>query len=377
MPVDTFELNKLRYKVLFSFYSKCQGLLTSIIWSQFVAQDLRINEENSIPFETAVRYLWNESLIERKALGEGYSLTYQGFDEIEGSIINPNISTPHFMPNIIKYVKVTDTIKNDIINSRKNRALFLAKAYEAANGDTRVIIDGYELAKSLNFDKSTFKQIYEYLEASGRIEHHYSGGGFSLTQLSLNEIEEPIQDNSYDSVWVNMYPILESAYDTIIDDLDQINTYCKARIGCKIFTANAKILKDLRNDMELLKADSRDRNAFVLIVACVASIIDQVEVDDMLKYIKKTSADKRSVNLTEQLFEANDIKYDNILFEKLRRIRSLRNKIQPIHPADHEALEIFQYLDIDPEDNDWGKAAEIYISGFIDCLDMIKRALKS
>jgi len=100
--MDTFDLSKFRVKVLLSFYSKCQGLLTSIIWSQTIAQDLGIDENKMTSFEATVRFLWNEFLIQRKALGEGYSSTYLGFDEVESIIVHPHSSTAHFPSNIAK-----------------------------------------------------------------------------------------------------------------------------------------------------------------------------------------------------------------------------------------------------------------------------------
>lgn len=374
---DRIDLVRFRFKVLFSFYRNSQGRLATIVWSHTVAQDLSIEEKDATLFERTVRFLKDEFLIVGKALGGGYSLTYQAFDEVEGAIIRSHVPTMHFPPNIAMYSYVGENTKEDIINIRKKRSSFLKKAYEISAGDSGVMMKAFEIGKLLGFDEVTINKVYEYLEESGRIEYRFLGGGFSISHAGLKEIEEPMLDTPdlYDiSIWTNSYPTLEFAYDKIIDLLDEINIKCQARIGCKIFMANAKVLKEFRNDIESLRNDSRNRNAFVLLVARVASIIDEVDTQNIGRRISMAHENK-SLNLITALFDCNDISYSIHLFKTLRMLRDLRNKISPIHSADHKANEIYQYIGIDPNSDNWGRAADLYVTQFINCLEMISSAL--
>jgi hypothetical protein len=316
-------------------------------------------------------------LIKRGNLADGYSLTYQGFDEIESAILNPHVSTSHFPPSIAAYANTSDNFKAGISEIKQKRASFLRKAYDLSNEDTTIMINQLEVGKLLNIDDITIRKIMEYLEASGRIEY-LSSELFTISQLGVIEVEGPLQDTAdIDSIslWVNLYPTLETAYDIIIHLLEDVNTKCKAKFGCIIFNANAKTLKEFRNDINSLKADSRNKNAFTLLVARVASIIDDVDSRSLLQRVSQCPDNNQSLNLIECLFNSNRLNYDKSLFNTLRLLRSLRNKIPPIHLGEHDAIKIYQFLSIDHSSDDWGKAADTYVAEFIACLKNMASAL--
>jgi hypothetical protein len=78
----------------------------------------------------------------------------------------------------------------DLKQKKADRFSFLHKAYEAVEGKTTYVIDGWLLGNELGFDRDYSTSIYHYLNDEGLIEPRGAGIRFAITHNGVKEIEE-------------------------------------------------------------------------------------------------------------------------------------------------------------------------------------------
>lgn len=96
---------------------------------------------------------------------------------------------------------------------------------------------------------------------------------------------------------------------------------------------------------------------------------------DKIKGKLKKEPQNGAINLIEQLLNENNCNYDSATFSTLRNLHNLRNTKQPIHGAEHKAIELLNKLGIDYPINygDAGKKClELFSKSISELADSIK-----
>jgi hypothetical protein len=211
------------------------------------------------------------------------------------------------------------------------------------------------------------------------IQTRFLGGAFSITHQAIRLMEQPIATDIYDttSEYSNLYPKLEESADEIVDLLHQINTLCKSKIGCNIFRADSKILRDLKLDLIKINRDLRDEGIFVLIILKIGTLIDDVYFDEIKKYTPETEK-PGSINLMEQLFISYKVDTNTKdMFSNLRKLHCLRSMKSPVHQGESGAVAILNEFGIKYPIFDWIEVSKVTLSKFIDSLKLMILALQN
>lgn len=368
---------KLRFKILLESYRISKGYKNVYISFQHLYQILSCKddkERNEV--DKAIRFLMNEFLLESKALGY-YSISHYGIREVE-DIISIQ-SSSYFELDSIREVIIPKEVEDHIFEIRKKRVTFLDKVYKNSNNDEMRVFSLTALGEELGYAKEDLERIYFYLEDQGLIQTRFLGGSFSITHEAIRLMEQPIATDIYDttSEYSNLYPMLEESADEIVDLLHQINTLCKSKIGCSIFKADSKILRDLKLDLIKINRDLRDEGTFVLIILKIGTLIDDVYFDEIKKFTSEVEQ-PGSINLMEQLFICNNVKTSRKnMFSNLRKLHCLRNMKSPVHQGESGAIAILNEFGIKYPIFDWIEVSKVSLSKFIESLKLMILALQS
>jgi hypothetical protein len=155
--------------------------------------------------------------------------------------------------------------------------------------------------------------------------------------------------------------------DEIIDALHSLNTVSRYKFGFKIFGTEAKLLNDLKKPII-------SREGFVIRILGIATIIDNVCVADIEKYIT-TKPEHGSINLVEALFQEKKIIYDSKAFQTLRNLHALRNTLSPIHNAEHKSIRILKDLGIDYPPP-WAQAGKECLDHFLNSINSLLNVIR-
>jgi hypothetical protein len=368
---------KLRFKILVESYRISKGYKNVFISFQHLYQILSCKDDNETnEVDKAIRFLTNEFLLESKALGY-YSISHHGIKEVE-DIISIQ-SSNYFEPYSIQGVIITKEVEDRVFEIRKKRITFLHKVYKNSNNDEMRVFNLSALGEELGYAKEDLERIYFYLEDEGLIQTRFLGGAFSITHQAIRLMEQPIATDIYDttSEYSNLYPKLEESADEIVDLLHQINTLCKSKIGCNIFRADSKILRDLKLDLIKINRDLRDEGIFVLIILKIGTLIDDVYFDEIKKYTPETEK-PGSINLMEQLFISYKVDTNTKdMFSNLRKLHCLRSMKSPVHQGESGAVAILNEFGIKYPIFDWIEVSKVTLSKFIDSLKLMILALQN
>ncbi|MDO8998862.1 MAG: hypothetical protein Q7W45_03780 [Bacteroidota bacterium] len=77
---------------------------------------------------------------------------------------------------------------------KKQRFLFLKKAYEVTKGDPSYMFSMFELGKELEFDSDLSKRIAQYLINEGLLEARALGGTIGISHAGVLEVEEALSN---------------------------------------------------------------------------------------------------------------------------------------------------------------------------------------
>jgi hypothetical protein len=153
--------------------------------------------------------------------------------------------------------------------------------------------------------------------------------------------------------------------DELTDALYTLNTMTQHKFGCRIFRSEAKSLKDLKNPIT-------NREGFVMRILGIATIIDEVFVDDIKKHITR-KPQPGSINLIQALFEEKNVNYDIEALRNLRDLHFLRSNTPPIHSGEYKSIPILQRLGINYPIDNWASAGE---KCFLDSISTLIRNIQ-
>lgn len=183
-----------------------------------------------------------------------------------------------------------------------------------------------------------------------------TNNAFDKYSSSANIIQKETKSDTVDMV------------DQIIDSLEALNVFSKHKLGCTIFKSNAKLLKDLKH-----QADNEPE--FIFTIAVIATLIDEVHHDEILKYIKE-KPESGSINLIERLFVEKDVQNYKSAITKLRLLHRLRSTKYPIHDKEHEAIGILKELGIAYPIN-WKEAGNVCVNHFIESIKELVESVRN
>jgi hypothetical protein len=103
----------------------------------------------------------------------------------------------------------------------------------------------------------------------------------------------------------------------------------------------------------------KSKEEFTLIMATIASIINEVHTQDILNQLDTKPKEPGSINLIEHLLQQKDS------IETLRKLYRLRSKMRPIHSGEHEIVPVLIELGINYPDSNWDQAARKCIKLFL------------
>ena len=83
------------------------------------------------------------------------------------------------------------------------------------------------------------------------------------------------------------------------------------------------------NDIDKIDKDIRDENIFIVILLKIGTLIDDIYYDEIRKFIKVDQT--RSINLSKELFDSNNINYPESTIKDSRKLHHLMNTKHPIH----------------------------------------------
>ena len=105
-------------------------------------------------------------------------------------------------------------------------------------------------------------------------------------------------------------------------------------------------------------------NSFVLLLAGIASMIDNVHNDALKEeWIKEPSSG--SINLIEEFLRAKNVNYDKSSLDKLRKLHKLRLTIPPVHNGEQEAIVNLKAFGITYPIRDWEEAGRKCLREFV------------
>lgn len=140
--------------------------------------------------------------------------------------------------------------------------------------------------------------------------------------------------------------------DDVITLIDSFNVLSKVHLGCQVFINNAMTLAGLSRAV-------KSKEEFTLIMATIASIINEVHTQDILNQLDTKPKEPGSINLIEHLLQQKDS------IETLRKLYRLRSKMRPIHSGEHEIVPVLIELGINYPDSNWDQAARKCIKLFL------------
>ena len=146
--------------------------------------------------------------------------------------------------------------------------------------------------------------------------------------------------------------------DDVITLIDSFNVLSKVHLGCKVFINDAKTLAGLSRRV-------KSKEEFTLIVATIASIINEVYTQNILNQLDTKPKETGSINLIEHLLQQKNVTYDKNSIETLRKLYRLRSKMRPIHSGEHEIVTTLKDLDINYPDTNWDQAARKCLKIFL------------
>lgn len=77
---------------------------------------------------------------------------------------------------------------------KKQRFLFLKKAYEITNGDPSCMFSMFELGEEIGFDSELSQRIAQYLINEGLLDARGLGGGIGISHNGVLEIEDSLSN---------------------------------------------------------------------------------------------------------------------------------------------------------------------------------------
>jgi hypothetical protein len=246
-------------------------------------------------------------------------------------------------------------------NTRSSNTAILTKI-NGQKGNLEIPILPFVTGTFLTIDQSDVvvrNDEFNYSVTTGS-----GGGSLTIRNLSVSFIPDGARQVQKE---VPLSDETARIADKLIDSLDDLNKLAKMKLGCYIFTNNAKLLKNL-------KQTSEDEKGFVYRIATIAVIIDDIDYDEINQQIS-VPAKYGSINLIEALFLQKGVVYNERAFNTLRKLHQLRNKKAPIHNADHEAIPIMQELGISYPINDWNDAGKKCLSHFFESIELLGKAL--
>ncbi len=156
--------------------------------------------------------------------------------------------------------------------------------------------------------------------------------------------------------------------DKLIDLIEEFNVLSREKLGCTVFKSSAKLLKDLKHQVE-------NEPEFVFRIALIATLIDEVYHDEILKQIMK-KPESGSINLIEELFVEKKVQKYESAVTKLRRLHRLRSTKQPIHDKEHEAVAILKELGVSYPIN-WKEAGNVCMDTFLQSVEEMVESLRN
>jgi hypothetical protein len=174
-----------------------------------------------------------------------------------------------------------------------------------------------------------------------------------------------------DHIGIDVPQVVETtdvSRDDVITLIDSFNNLSKLHLGCKVFINNAKTLAGLSRPV-------KSKEDFTLIIATIASIIDEVYTQDIRNQLDPKPKEPGSINLIEHLLQQKNVTYDTDSIETLRKLHRLRSNMPPIHSGEDKIISILIGLGINYPDNNSDQAARKCIKLFFQSIQSLFKNL--
>lgn len=161
--------------------------------------------------------------------------------------------------------------------------------------------------------------------------------------------------------------------------LQNINLICTNKFGFKLFKKDQK-------HFDTLLQDCKTKNDFVVLVASVGTLIDEIFIKDMKNQMwsglpshEKRKFKNGSISIIELILQKNSISYNPQLIKNLRAIKKIRNNLPPIHSGDQAVLKILRSWGINCrsiKSLKWKEVGEIYLEKYISTILLLRDTIK-
>ena len=136
----------------------------------------------------------------------------------------------------------------------------------------------------------------------------------------------------------------------------------------------ARRFKDLTISIANLEKDGEDQHEFITALLCIGSIIDDVDRNEITRYIKN-EPEVGSINLIRQLFTSNNMPVHEKSISMLRELQRIRSHIPPVHMGEADTIDSLNALGIRYPIENLRKALTICLTEFLGALRELTRIL--